>query len=89
MAMPRLKISRLWTYRWSLEFGYDLMKIRPLESFGNNTAAPMRIYSERRNDLTMAVNYRIDDLQLVSLNFLFGNSFDPPDSSSGSLLLTS
>ena len=33
----------------------------------------MRIYSERRNDLTMAVNYRIDDLQLVSLNFLFGD----------------
>ena len=71
--MPRLKISRLWTYRWSLEFGYDLMKIRPLESFGNNTADAMRIYSERRNDLTMAVNYRLDNLQMVSLNFLFGD----------------
>ena len=71
--MPRLHISRLWNARWSLHFGYDLMKLRPLESFGNDTPAASRIYSEQRNDLTMSVDYKIDALQHVSLGFLFGD----------------
>jgi len=71
--MPRLQISRLWNYRWSLEFGYDLMKLRPLNSYGEETSDEMRIYSEKRNDLTMSVGYRVSNLQRVSLDFLFGD----------------
>lgn len=71
--MPHLQISRLWNRRWSLDFGYDLMKLRPLKKFSNGISEEWRIYSEERRDLTMSVGYQLDDLQKVSLHFLFGD----------------
>lgn len=69
---PRLDISRLWNRHWSVQFGYDLLTLRPLDRFNNDITPSLRIYSEERNDFTMSVAYRIDNEQTASLDFLFG-----------------
>ncbi len=71
--MPELQVSHLWNKSWSFMVGYDYMKLRPLKSFANETPESGRIFSEKRSDLKLAVGYRLDELQQLSLNFLFGN----------------
>lgn len=71
--MPELQVSHLWNKSWSFLVGYDYMVLRPLKSFANETPESERIFSEKRNDLKLSVGYRLDELQQLSLNFLFGN----------------
>lgn len=69
---PRLEISRLWNKHWAVQLGYDLMTLRPLESFNNDVAPLLRIYSEERNDFTMSLIYCLNQNQTLSMDFLFG-----------------
>ncbi len=78
---PRLDISRLWNKHWAVQFGYDLMKLRPLKSFNNDIDSTVRINSEERNDFTMSLVYRLNREQTASVDFLFGKRIFEMDTS--------
>lgn len=71
--MPSLEVSRLWSRSWSFAVAYNWLKLSPLASSQKDTPPNLQVLSERRNDLSMAVGFKLDDIQKVSLNFLFGN----------------
>ena len=70
---PQFNIERLWNKNWSVTFAYEWQKVRPLKSFNNDIAPEDRIYSERRSDLSAKVTYALDEMQNISLGFMFGN----------------
>lgn len=71
--MPRLDVSRLWNKHWTVQLGYDYMKLCPMKSFNNDIARRYRILTETRNDFTMSLIYQVDEIQKVEASFLFGH----------------
>ncbi len=70
---PEILISRLWNRSWSLGIDYEWMKLAPMASHIGDVPEYYRIFSEQRSDLHMTVGYQMDDLQKISLRFLFGH----------------
>lgn len=70
---PRLNVDRLWNKHWSVQLGYDYMKLSPMKSFNNDIAYQYRILTENRNDFMMSLIYQIDEFQNVKADFLFGH----------------
>lgn len=70
---PQFNVDRLWNRNWSLSFAYEWQTVRPLKSFNNELAPEDRIYSERRSDLSGRVTYSLDEMQNLSLGFVFGS----------------
>jgi len=74
---PRLDISKLWNRHWSLQFGYDYLKLTPLKSFNGEIDRYLRVKSEERSDLMLNLFYTVDARQRISAEFMFGSrSFD-------------
>ena len=71
-VQPRLNISKFWNRHWGLQFGYDYLKLTPLRAYNNRIDPEYRIDAEERSDLTMSLNYDIDERQRFSGEFLFG-----------------
>jgi NTE family protein len=71
---PRLELSNLISHRWKFSFGYDLMKLRYLNSFEkDNISKQNHFESEKRNDLFLSARYAIDKMQSIEVKFLFGS----------------
>ena len=79
---PRLEVSNLISHRWKFSFGYDLMKLRYLNSFKNDNIPGQNHFKyEMRNDLFLSARYAFDKMQSVEVKFLFGDrEFDLAES---------
>ena len=71
---PRLELSNLISHRWKFSFGYDLMKLRYLNSFEKDNISKQNHFKfEKRNDLFLSARYAFDKMQSIEVKFLFGN----------------
>lgn len=70
---PQVNVNKLWSKNWSLLFAYDLRKTTALKSYINDIPEEDRIYSEKRSDLSVTVEYDFYNRQKLALDFMFGN----------------
>lgn len=71
---PRLDVQKFMLKDLSLHLGFDLLKLRLLETYKNeNVSFFGRMDSEMRYDIFLSLAYDLDPLQTFSLNFFFGN----------------
>ena len=70
---PSLKVDRLWSKDWGLNFDYSWVRLRPLDSFISNLPSYKRVYSEQKSDIFASLYYKFDERQTVSANFLFAD----------------
>ena len=71
---PRLELSNLISHRWKFSFGYDLMKLRYLNSFEKDNISEQNHFEfEKRNDLFLSARYAFDKMQSIEVKFLFGS----------------
>ena len=71
---PRLEVSNLISRRWLFCFGYDLMKLRYLQTFKNDNVPKLNhLKYETRNDLFLFARYALDKMQSVEVKFVFGS----------------
>lgn len=70
---PRLSVERLWSKDWGLAVAFDWMHLRPLKSFIDEVPASLRIYEERKSDISLTLHYRLDEHINISADFLFAD----------------